>query len=115
MLTEYVRQKLKRTITRKYTDGNSIKVIALDQEIENIILNSAKKTSMVPIWPSIPRSCSRSVEKVTEQIEKLKELVDHAIILTSPIVRIYRWLIEQFSRSDGFVFQMKLIPTFRFR
>ena len=26
MLTEYVRQKLKRTITRKYTDGNSIKV-----------------------------------------------------------------------------------------
>ncbi len=43
MLTEYVRQRLKRTITRKYTDGSTIKVIALDQEIENIILNSAKK------------------------------------------------------------------------
>jgi flagellar biosynthesis protein FlhA len=37
------------------------------------------------------------VEKVTEQIEKLKEIIDHSIILTSPIVRIYfKRLIEQF-------------------
>ena len=50
MLTEYVRQKLKRTITRKYTDSNSIKVISLDQNIENSILNAAKKMNMAPIW-----------------------------------------------------------------
>lgn len=97
MLTEYVRQKLKRTITRKYTDGNSIKVIALDQEIENIILNSAKKNEHGTYLAIDPQVVQSIVEKVTEQIEKLKELVDHAIILTSPIVRIYfKRLIEQF-------------------
>ncbi|MBC3888640.1 flagellar biosynthesis protein FlhA [Acetobacterium paludosum] len=97
MLTEYVRQRLKRTITRKYTDGNSIKVIALDQEIENIILNSAKKNEHGTYLAIDPQVVQSIVEKVTEQIEKLKEIVDHAIILTSPIVRIYfKRLIEQF-------------------
>ena len=97
MLTEYVRQKLKRTITRKYTDGNSIKVIALDQEIENIILNSAKKNEHGTYLAIDPQVVQTIVEKVTEQIEKLKEIIDHSIILTSPIVRIYfKRLIEQF-------------------
>lgn len=97
MLTEYVRQKLKRTITRKYTDGNSIKVIALDQEIENIILNSAKKNEHGTYLAIDPQLVQTIVEKVTEQIEKLKEIIDHSIILTSPIVRIYfKRLIEQF-------------------
>lgn len=97
MLTEYVRQKLKRTITRKYTDGNSIKVIALDQEIENIILNSAKKNEHGTYLAIDPQVVQVIVEKVTEQIEKLKEIIDHSIILTSPIVRIYfKRLIEQF-------------------
>ncbi|AFA49263.1 flagellar biosynthesis protein FlhA [Acetobacterium woodii] len=97
MLTEYVRQKLKRTITRKYTDGNSIKVIALDQEIETIILNSAKKNEHGTYLAIDPQVVQTIVEKVTEQIEKLKDIIDHSIILTSPIVRIYfKRLIEQF-------------------
>jgi flagellar biosynthesis protein FlhA len=97
MLTEYVRQKLKRTITRKYADGNSIKVIALDQEIENIILNSAKKNEHGTYLAIDPMVVQNIVEKVTEQIEKLRDIIDHSIILTSPIVRIYfKRLIEQF-------------------
>ena len=97
MLTEYVRQKLKRTITRKYTDGNSIKVIALDQEIETIILNSAKKNEHGTYLAIDPQVVQTIVEKVTEQIEKVKDIIDHSIILTSPIVRIYfKRLIEQF-------------------
>jgi len=97
MLTEYVRQKLKRTITRKYTDGNSIKVITLDQEIENIILNSAKKNEHGTYLAIDPQVVQKIVERVTEQIEKVKEIIDRSIILTSPIVRIYfKRLIEQF-------------------
>jgi flagellar biosynthesis protein FlhA len=97
MLTEYVRQKLKRTITRKYTNGASIQVITLDQEIENIILNSAKKNDHGTYLAIDPQVVQGIVEKVTEQIDKVKEIVDHSIILTSPIVRIYfKRLIEQF-------------------
>ncbi len=97
MLTEYVRQKLKRTITRKYTDGNSIKVISLDQAIENTILNSAKKSEHGTYLAIEPLVVQKIVEGVSEQIDKFKELIHQPIILTSPIVRIYfKRLIDQF-------------------
>ncbi|MDD2216430.1 MAG: flagellar biosynthesis protein FlhA [Eubacteriales bacterium] len=97
MLTEYVRQKLKRTITRKYTDGNNIKVITLDQELENTILNSIKKNeygTYLAIEPSIVEGI---VKNLTAQMEKVKELIQQPVILTSPIVRIYfKRLMDQF-------------------
>ncbi|MDD2483942.1 MAG: flagellar biosynthesis protein FlhA [Eubacteriales bacterium] len=97
MLTEYVRQTLKRTISRKYTDGNSIKVITIDQGIENAILNSVKKNehgTYLAIEPPVVQSI---VENLTQQIEKVKDLIHQPVILTSPIVRIYfKRLIEQF-------------------
>ena len=97
MLTEYVRQKLKRTITRKYTDGKSITVISLDQGIENTILNSAKKSEHGTYLAIEPVIVQKIVESVTEQIEKFKELIYQPIILTSPIVRIYfKRMIDQF-------------------
>jgi flagellar biosynthesis protein FlhA len=97
MLTEYVRQKLKRTITRKYTDGSSIKVISLDQGIENTILSSAKKSEHGTYLALEPQVVQRIVESVSEQIDRVKELIHHPIILTSPIVRIYfKRLIDQF-------------------
>jgi flagellar biosynthesis protein FlhA len=97
MLTEYVRQRLKRTITRKYTDGTSIKVISLDQGVENIILNSAKTSDHGTYLAIEPMMVQNIVEEVTLQIEKLKDLVQQPIILTSPIVRIYfKRLMDQF-------------------
>jgi len=97
MLTEYVRQKLKRTITRKYTDGSSIKVISLDQGIENTILSSAKKSEHGTYLAIEPQVVQRIIEGVTEQIDKVKELIHQPVILTSPIVRIYfKRLIDQF-------------------
>lgn len=68
----------------------------MDQEIENIILPGQEKRTryLSAIDPQVVQTI---VEKVTEQIEKLKEIIDHSIILTSPIVRIYfKRLIEQF-------------------
>ena len=97
MLTEYVRQKLKRTITRKYTDGSSIKVISLDQGIENTILSSAKKSEHGTYLAIEPQVVQKIVEGATEQIDKVKEIIHQPIILTSPIVRIYfKRLIDQF-------------------
>ena len=97
MLTEYVRQRLKRTITRKYADGNSIKVITLDQNIENIILNSVKKSEHGTYLTLDPDITQRIMEAVTVQVEKVKELYQQPIILSSPIVRLYfKRLVDQF-------------------
>lgn len=96
-LTEYVRQTLKRTISRKHTDGNSIKVISLDQEVEHTILNSAKKSEHGTYLAIEPQNVQKLVESVTEELDKVKELIHQPIILTSPIVRIYfKRLIDQF-------------------
>jgi flagellar biosynthesis protein FlhA len=97
MLTEYVRQRLKRTITRKYTDGGSIKVLTLDQGIENDILNSAKQSDHGTYLALEPQTVQQIVEDVNAQISRVQELVHRPVILTSPIVRIYfKRLIDQF-------------------
>ena len=97
MLTEYVRQRLKRTITRKYADGSSIKVITLDQNIENAILNSVKKNEHGTYLTLDPAVVQRIMESVTVQVEKVKELFIQPIVLASPIVRLYfKRLIDQF-------------------
>ena len=43
MLTEYVRQRLKRVITERFVQGNIAKVITLDHEVEDIIINSIRQ------------------------------------------------------------------------
>jgi flagellar biosynthesis protein FlhA len=97
MLTEYVRQRLKRTITRKYTDGGSIKVLTLDQGVENDILNSAKQSDHGSYLALEPQTVQKIVEDVNAQINRVKEIVHRPVILTSPIVRIYfKRLMDQF-------------------
>lgn len=97
LLTEYVRQSLKRTITRKFAEDGSIKVITLNPELENIILNSVKKTdhgSYVSIDPDIVQ---KMIASHLKEIGRIKDIVSNPVILTSPVVRVYyRKLIEQF-------------------
>lgn len=97
MLTEYVRQSLKRTITRKFSDGNQVKIITLDANIETIIMNGVKKSdhgSYLAIEPDVVQSI---VSAMIEQVDKVKNIVNVPIILTSPIVRVYfKKMADQF-------------------
>ncbi len=98
MLTEYVRQALKRTITRKYVHGNSIKVITLNPDIEDLIMSNIKKvgnTSYVSLEPEVMQ---KIISSQLKEEKRLKDSVDDVIVLTSPVVRFYyKRLIEQFS------------------
>ncbi|MGI5891285.1 MAG: flagellar biosynthesis protein FlhA [Bacillota bacterium] len=98
ILTEYVRQSLKRTITSKYTEEGSLKVITVNTELENIILNSVKKTDHGSYVAMEPETMQKIVSSHMKEVAKISEMVKTPIILTSPVVRIYyRKLIEQFS------------------
>lgn len=97
MLTEYARQRLKRTITGKYTDGSSIKVVTLDQDIEDAILNSTKHSEFGTYLALEPTMVQNIIESAAEKIGELKEIVTQPIVLTSPVVRLYfKRLTEQF-------------------
>ena len=97
MLTEYVRQSLKRTITRKFADVNQLHVITLDTEVENIIMGAVKKSDHGSYLALDPDTVQKIATSFITQVNKIKELMPTPIVLTSPIVRIYfKRLADQF-------------------
>ena len=97
MLTEYVRQSLKRTITHRFSEAGQMKVLSLDTEIENKIINSVKKMEGGAYLALDPMTIQKIVTSTTEKVEEMRKLVQIPIILTSPIVRIYyKKLLDQF-------------------
>ena len=98
IVTEYVRQALKRTITRKYTNNNTIKVISLNPDIENLIMSNIKKNGTTSYVSLDPIVINQIITAQFKEEERIKNVVDDVIVLTSPIVRFYyKRLIEQYS------------------
>lgn len=94
---EYVRQALKRTVTRRFSDGGQIRVITLDTETENKIVASVKKSEQGSYLAMDPQSIQSLIASLNAQIEKIRDVVPSPIVLTSPIVRIYfKKLVDQF-------------------
>ncbi len=97
VLSEYVRQSLKRTITSKYIENRQLKVITLDVKIENMIMESVKKVDNGSYLALDPNSIQNIIQSTTKEIDRVKDLVPYSIVLTSPIVRVYyKKLIDQF-------------------
>ena len=97
MLTEYVRQSLRRTITHRFAEAGQLKVISLDANIENQIMGAVKKVESGSYLALDPQTIQNIITATTREIDKIKDLVQVPIILTSPIVRVYfKKLVDQF-------------------
>lgn len=97
MLTEYVRQALKRTITHKFAEANQLKVLTLDAKVENLIMHAVKRTDTSSYLALEPQVIQTIMQATSQQVDKVKELVQNTIVLTSPVVRIYfKKLADQF-------------------
>ena len=95
--TEYVRQSLKRTITHRFAEANSLRVITLDTQIEDMIVSAVKKNDQGSYLAMAPDLIQSIVAATNEEIDKVKDVIPNVIILTSPVVRIYfKKLTEQF-------------------
>ena len=90
VLTEYVRQALKRAISNKYfPGGETTSVVTLDPKAEQDIMNSVKQTEQGAYITLDPEKTQRLMRSVREEAEKLENLGKNPIIVTSPIVRMY--------------------------
>lgn len=90
VLTEYVRQSLKRAISSKYFTPNEVtSVITLDPKTEQDIMSSIKQTEQGAYLTLDPERTKAIVASVETEVEKLENLGKNAIIITSPIVRMY--------------------------
>ena len=101
VLTEYVRQNLKRAISKKYFPiGEMTSVVTLDPKVEQEIMDSVKQTeqgSYLALDPDVTREI---IDSVQTEIHKLEELGKNPIIITSPIVRMYfKRLIQDYFRD----------------
>ena len=95
--TEYVRQSLKRTITHRFAEANSLRVITLDTQIEDMIVSAVKKNDQGSYLAMAPDLIQSIVAATNTEIDKIKDVIPNVIILTSPVVRIYfKKLTEQF-------------------
>lgn len=98
--TEYVRQSLKRTITHRFSEANSLRVITLDTQIEDMIVSSVKKNDQGSYLAMPPDVIQSIVAATNAEIDKIKDVIPTVIILTSPVVRIYfKKLTEQFIQN----------------
>ncbi len=90
ILTEYVRQALKRAISSKYfSETDSTSVVTLDPKVEQDIMNSVKQTEQGAYLTLEPDRAQRIIGSLKKEVDKLENLGKTPIILASPIVRMY--------------------------
>ena len=90
VLTEYVRQSLKRAISNPYFNNNeTTSVVTLDPNVEQVIMDSVKQTEQGAYLALDPDYTNRLMTSLREETDKLEELGRTPIIITSPIVRMY--------------------------
>jgi len=89
LLTEYARQALGRAISRKYFIESKSGVITLDPKLEQVIMDSVQKTESGSYLTLEPSVTNNILGNLTQQVQKLVQLGQQPVILSSPIVRLY--------------------------
>jgi flagellar biosynthesis protein FlhA len=90
ILTEYVRQSLKRAISNKYFPMNeTTSVVTLDPNLEQEIMGSVKQTEQGAYLTLDPEKTKSIMSSVETEVGKLEKLGKNPIVITSPIVRMY--------------------------
>ena len=90
VLTEYVRQSLKRAISSKFFPANeTTSVITLDPKVEQEIMSSVKQTEQGAYLTLDPERTKAIMSSLEAEVAKLENMGKNAIVITSPIVRMY--------------------------
>ncbi len=96
MLTEYVRQSMKRNITKRFIFDRQAKVITLDAGLEQMIMDSVQQTEYGSFLNLDPGSAQRIISNLLKEVQKLNSMGEQPIILASPVVRLYfKRMIDQ--------------------
>ena len=90
ILTEYVRQGLKRAISARFFPANeTTSIVTLDPKIEQEVMAAVKQTEQGAYLNLDPERTKAIMNSVQVEVSKLESLGKAPIILTSPIVRMY--------------------------
>lgn len=98
VLTEYVRQALKRHISRQYAgDNNRLSVLTIDPGMEEILRNAVQQSEFGSYLALDPGIAQSMIDKLQNQYESLNRNGTVPILLSAPVLRIYlKRLLERF-------------------
>ncbi|GEN33607.1 MULTISPECIES: flagellar biosynthesis protein FlhA [Aneurinibacillus] len=97
LLAEYVRQSLSRQITLQFTaPGEPLQVITAGPSLEKTIADSIQQTEQGKYMAIDPDTSQRIFAALSEQVNRMLQMGQQPIILTSPAIRMYmRQLVER--------------------
>ncbi|MBW2012816.1 MAG: flagellar biosynthesis protein FlhA [Deltaproteobacteria bacterium] len=117
LLTEYVRNKLSRSIISPYIgEDGFLKLITMDQNVEDLLIQgiqNADHGSYLSIDPKIADSIIASIKK---EAEKAMSKNVQPILLTSPVIRRHlKKMVEYFVPSLMVLSQSELLSDIGFK
>lgn len=89
MITEQVRGRLSRTITRRFCENGQLRVVTMDAEVEKKILGALTKNDQGVYLALSPDIMQQIMTQLGELRKKFQELSQTPIVLTSQIIRVY--------------------------
>jgi len=96
LLTEYVRQRLKRTITKQFFADNKARVLTLDAKVEQEIAEHIRKSEHGSYVALEPEYIQKLLLSLKSALERLASIGVTPVVLTSPIVRVhFKKLVEK--------------------
>ena len=96
-VTEQVRTRLSRTITRRFCENGQLRVVTLDAEVEKKILAALTKNEQGVYLALSPDVMQPIMAQLGELRKKFQELSQTPVVLTSQVIRVYlSRLISQF-------------------
>jgi len=98
VLTEYVRQSLKRQISKQYGgDKKTISVLTLDPALEEKLRESIQHSEFGSFLALDPDTVQKLIDGLSRQYESLTQKGITPIVICAPILRLYfKRLVERF-------------------
>jgi flagellar biosynthesis protein FlhA len=111
ILTEYVRQRLSKQISKAYFPFGQAKVVTLDQKLENRMMEAIEQNENGTYLSLDPMTTQTILASLSEEIHKLLKMGEQAIVVTAPIVRFYFKRISEQSIPDLIVLSYNEIES----
>ncbi len=115
ILTEYVRQRLARSIVKQYEMPDGIlPVIALDQGVEDILREKVQKEEYGIALSLEPNLVHKIIVSLNQVLERCLHLNYQPVLLCSPVIRRHlRRLLERFFPNLVVLSHSELIPQIK--
>jgi len=117
LLTEYVRNKLSRSIINPYIgEDGFLKLITMDPGVEDLLLQGIQKAEHGSYLSIDPKIADSIISSIKQEAEKAMSKNIQPILLTSPVIRRHlKKMVEYFIPSLMVLSQSELLNDIGFK